>query len=77
MNKEIIKKKIEPAKNKNKTNTTHKTKYKPNYKGDEKTVNKNNETNKTSNFVYALDRYTNKNIKVLNIDKEISKNLKA
>jgi len=30
-----------------------------------------------SNFVYALDRYTNKNIKVLNIDEKTLKNIKA
>jgi hypothetical protein len=30
-----------------------------------------------NNFVYALDRYTNKNIKVLNIGDEVIKNLKA
>ena len=30
-----------------------------------------------SNFVYALDRYTNKNIKVLWISEDITKNLKA
>jgi hypothetical protein len=30
-----------------------------------------------NNFVYVLDRYTNKNIKVLNIDQKTQENIKA
>ncbi|HKL23671.1 MAG TPA: hypothetical protein VJ895_02875 [Candidatus Nanoarchaeia archaeon] len=35
----------------------------------------NNKTDK-NNFVYTLDRYTNKNIKVLGINEETKKKLK-
>jgi hypothetical protein len=78
MNKEIIKKKIEhKPEYKQQSKTTHKVKYKPEYRNTTSGSNKQDTTEQTSNFVYALDRYTNKNIKVLNIDKKISDNLKA
>jgi len=55
-------------------------------KNTSKTIDKNKSTDNTkkitksnsssSNFVYALDRYTNKNIKVLGISEDIKKDLK-